>query len=410
MFGFVRFFTVALLSMMMAAGAVSTAHAERSVTGARLGEHANSTRFVLDLDGTVEYRAFTLSDPHRVVLDMSELKWGAPTGQVPGRGLVGGFRYGMFEPGTFRVVLDLAAPARIAGVRILPPENGYGHRLVLDLTPIAAEAFGTTLTEIHQSSPAALARAAPGNPGQPARRGVPDAAPRDGKPIIVIDAGHGGVDPGAIGASGVYEKTITLDTAQQLRDILESTGRYRVVMTRDRDIFLRLRDRMQIARDAGGSLFISLHADSHPSSSVRGLSVYTLSETASDAEAAALAARENRADVLAGVDLGGQIPEVADILFDLMRRETSNLSAHFASVLVEELRKDTQVLRNTHRFAGFAVLKAPDVPSILLELGYLSNPEEERLLRQPAHRRTLADAIARAVDRYFDRLTKLTRS
>ncbi len=200
--------------------------------------------------------------------------------------------------------------------------------------------------------------------------------------VVAIDAGHGGQDPGAISLSGVYEKQITLATARALRDELKALGRYRVLLTRDRDVFIRLRDRIAIARAAGADLFLSLHADKVENPAVRGLSVYTLSERASDAEAAALADAENKVDLLGGVKLKGQSPEVTDILIDLVQRDTMNQSAQMASLLVRELREETLLLPRTHRFAGFAVLKSPDVPSALIELGYLSNPTDERLLRE----------------------------
>ena len=224
--------------------------------------------------------------------------------------------------------------------------------------------------------------------------------------VIAIDPGHGGQDPGAIAPTGVYEKQITLATARALRDELQSTatGRYKVVLTRNRDVFIRLRDRIAIARAAGADLFVSLHADTIANRATRGLSVYTLSERASDAEAAALAERENKVDLIAKVDFSGASPEVTNILIDLVQRETMNDSARLASLLVRELADETELLPKTHRFAGFAVLKAPDVPSALIELGYLSNTTDERLLRRRDHQRGLARAIARAIDGYFVRV------
>src|SRR5690606_18852661 len=204
--------------------------------------------------------------------------------------------------------------------------------------------------------------------------------PEQVRRLIVIDAGHGGVDPGAISVTGMQEKVITLSAAKVIKEVLEKTGRYEVMLTRDRDIFLPLRQRFEIARRARADLFISLHADSFKTSDVRGASVYTLSERASDREAALLAAKENKADIIAGIDLQGEAPEVSSILIDLARRETMNYSAHFATLLVQELGEAVMLRRNTHRFAGFMVLKAPDVPSVLLEMGYLSNPQDAKAL------------------------------
>ncbi|MGE5546794.1 MAG: N-acetylmuramoyl-L-alanine amidase family protein [Solirubrobacterales bacterium] len=229
----------------------------------------------------------------------------------------------------------------------------------------------------------------------------PKAAPKDGKPVVVIDPGHGGVDPGAISVSGVYEKHITLAVARDLKDALEATGRYRAYLTRDRDVFIRLRDRVQLARQYNADLFISLHADAVQNPQIRGFSVYTLSQNASDAEAQALAEKENKADLIAGINLSHESADVANILIDLAQRETMNRSAGFATGIVDEVGRETTTLSNTHRFAGFAVLKAPDVPSVLIEMGYLSNEIEERQLRQAPFRAKLSKAITRAVDGFF---------
>jgi N-acetylmuramoyl-L-alanine amidase len=229
----------------------------------------------------------------------------------------------------------------------------------------------------------------------------PKGLPADGKPVVVIDPGHGGVDPGATGVSGIYEKYITLAVARELKAQLEKNGRYKVFLTRDRDIFIRLRDRIAIARQYNADLFISLHADTVANPTMKGLSVYTLSQNSSDAEAQALADKENKADLIAGIDLSHESADVANILIDLAQRETMNRSAGFAGGVVDEVGREVELLGNTHRFAGFAVLKAPDVPSVLIETGYLSNESEERNLRQPEYRTKLAKSVARAVDRFF---------
>ena len=247
------------------------------------------------------------------------------------------------------------------------------------------------------AAPQSPTRASVKVPDKPGER--PGDKPR--KPLVMIDPGHGGVDPGAIGVSGVYEKNITLEVARELKRALERTGRVRAMLTRDGDVFVGLRERVAKAREVHADLFVSLHADVVASPLIRGLSVYTLSEQASDAEAAALADKENQADQIAGVDVSHQTPEVANILIDLAQRETMNLSAGFANDVVDELGHQTKLLSNTHRFARFAVLKAPDVPSILVEMGYLSHPQEEQMLRNPEYRAKLATALARAVDRFF---------
>jgi N-acetylmuramoyl-L-alanine amidase len=221
------------------------------------------------------------------------------------------------------------------------------------------------------------------------------------KRVIVIDPGHGGSDPGAISAPAVYEKTLTLKAARLVQKELLRLGRYIVVLTRNSDQSIPLRDRVAFARAADADLFISLHADAHPDPAVRGASVYTLSKKASDAEAAALAERENKADLISGVDLSHEAPEVANILIDLAQRETMNRSAGLAKLLVRHLGKRTTLVRNTHRFAGFAVLKAPDVPAVLVELGYTSNLQDRRMLQEESYLRKLATAIAEAVDAYL---------
>ncbi len=240
---------------------------------------------------------------------------------------------------------------------------------------------------------------------------IPNRKPRarGGRRVIAIDPGHGGVDPGAIGRSGVLEKDITLRTARILKRRLERSGRYKVVLTRNRDVFIRLRDRIAIARRHDADLFVSLHADSIRRAGIRGLSVYTLSEKASDKEAAELADKENKADLIAGIDLSAETPEVTDILIDLAQRETMNESVRFAAELVQELRRVSKLLRKTHRFAGFAVLKAPDIPSVLIEMGFLSNRQDERALRQESYRARIADSVALAINHYFERIEQAER-
>ena len=280
-----------------------------------------------------------------------------------------------------------AAPATVA------PQRPEAPPPVVSETPAPARAEAQrpqAPPPPPQQQAVAIPRAQPATPrGQPRR-------------VVVVDPGHGGQDPGAVGASGTFEKTITLAVSRDLRQQLEQTGRYRVHLTRDGDHFLPLRERVQKARNVKADLFVSIHADSMGSSETRGASVYTLSDTASDAETAALAARENRADIIAGVDLRQESREVANILIDLAQRETMNRSAGLAHLLVREMGRDVLMLPvRPHRFAGFAVLKAPDVPSALVELGYLSNRQDENLLKQPAHRKRVAAAIQRAIDAYF---------
>ena len=224
---------------------------------------------------------------------------------------------------------------------------------------------------------------------------------------IVIDAGHGGIDPGCIGYSGVYEKEIAFSTVNEIARMLEATHRYKVVLTRTEDEFIELQERVARARAANGDLFLSIHADAIPDQQVRGASVFTLSEKASDAASAALAARENHADVIGGINLGTQSREVSDILIDLARRQTNNLSIGLAQELVTKLGTEVRMLDHSHRSAGFAVLKAPDIPSALVELGCLSNREEDRMLRTPAYRKKLATGIVESVEAYYSQVVKV---
>lgn len=378
----------------------------------RAGLHGSTTRLVFDLSDKVPFEIFTLAGPDRVVLDLPQVGWRLPSRPLPAKtGVLKKLRYGLFKPGTTRVVLEVTGPVMVKKTFLLEPSGGRGWRFILDLARTSREAFSkqtglkTSLDMAgktpRKKTPSLTNKTA--NKATPALR-VSAALMPPRKPavrIIAIDPGHGGADPGTKGGSGIYEKYLTLAAARALKEELEGTGRFKVILTRTRDVFVRLRDRIQIMRNQGAELFISLHADAIENKKVQGASVYTLSETASDAEAAQLAEKENKADLIAGVDLSAESPEVTGILIDLAQRETMNSSSQFAALLVRELGRDIKVLRNTHRFAGFAVLKAPDVPSVLLEMGFLSNSGDEKVLRSKAYRQRLARAVARSADAYF---------
>jgi N-acetylmuramoyl-L-alanine amidase len=241
-----------------------------------------------------------------------------------------------------------------------------------------------------------------------AAKSQPRSAPRKHAPklyTVVVDAGHGGVDPGCIGRTGTYEKDVVLDTALRLARGLEATKRYRVSMSRRTDDFVTLEDRVIRARGIAADLFISVHADALPERSERGASVFTLSEKASDKEAAMVAERENKSDLVAGVKYTAD-PQVNEILFDLARRQTNNLSLQLAQKLVVELGRHVRLLNHTHRSAAFVVLKAPDIPSALVETGCLSNADEERDLRNGKYRQMVSGALLSSVNAYFDLMTK----
>jgi N-acetylmuramoyl-L-alanine amidase len=371
-----------------------TAFAEAIVSDVRIGVHPDKTRFVIELSEQPAYRVFALSDPYRVVIDLPEVSWQLSTKrQRKFGGVIENLRFGLFAPGVSRVVLDLLTPVRLDKVFILPPTAEYSYRLVIDLVQVSQQAF----RDYPQNSMKSIEQLPSSNP-----RNQPSRPPSD-LITVIIDPGHGGIDPGAIGISGVYEKNITLTYARELKHQLEATGRYHIALTRDRDIFVRLADRRQLSHNLGAELFLSLHADAHPSPKLRGAAVYTLSESASDTVAAALAESANKADLIAGIDLNNHNDDVANILLDLTQRETMNLSARYASTLINELGKETKLLNNTHRFAGFVVLKAHNIPSVLVELGFLSNRQDEKQLRGSSHRQRVVGAIARAVEHYFQK-------
>ena len=382
--------------------------AKTTIHGLRIGVHDAKTRLVMDMDGPARFETFALADPYRVVLDLSEVRFEIPANNKANRtGGVAGYRFGLFEPGTSRVVIDLTEPRVIGAAFELPPRSGRGHRLVIDLLKVSREEFLTASRESVRKRMEARRHTPPKEVVlRPPKRAAKTAKT---KKVIVIDPGHGGVDPGAIGASGSYEKSIVLAAAKTLKRVLEKTGRYEVVLTRTNDRFLRLRQRVAASRAADADLFISVHADSIADKRLRGASIYTLSEQSSDKEAARLAEQENKSDIIAGMDFSDQTPEVTNILIDLAQRETMNESARFAGFLAAELRGAVRTHRRAHRFAGFAVLKAPDVPSLLLELGYLSNTKEERMLRSREFQETVAVAVRRGIDRYFENVQSAAR-
>jgi N-acetylmuramoyl-L-alanine amidase len=388
-----------------------SAQAPAEVSGLRFGIDGHRTRVVLDLDRPLTYEIGEQSEPARLIVDLEEVRWRVRASpDLRPRGLVRAHRYGLLSPGRSRLVVDMAQPFRIVGSILLPPSRDSSfHRLIVDLVPTGAERNPTSVVReqlpVPAPRPAEVAAAEPGGDTVDGHAlPVPKPAPRvaaERPPVIVIDPGHGGVDPGAIAVDGAYEKDIVLEMARELRRLIERSGRYRVALTRDSDVFIRLRDRIAKARELGGQVFVSLHADSLRVAQQRGASVYTLSQTASDEEAARLASQENRADILTGPDLSQHDAAVATILIDLAQRDTSNKSIAFADLLAEELATVSPLVRKHRRFAGFAVLKSPDMPSVLLELGYLSNPDDARNLAQPDYRAKLAQAVVRTLDRYF---------
>jgi N-acetylmuramoyl-L-alanine amidase len=361
-------------------------------TDVRLGGDEAQTRFILDLSRKIDLHAFTLADPYRVVIDIPEVLFKLPprAGET-GRGLVKAFRFGLMMEGGSRIVLDLAKPARIDKALVMDATAGDPARLVLVLVSTDRESFLRKVALDDNTNVKVLSKSEP----QPANG--------DSRPVLVLDPGHGGIDTGTRAAGGEMEKDIVLDLAKRLRDQIEKSRKYRVVMTRTDDTFIPLAERVDIARKAQASLFVSLHADylAHREGDAQGATVYTLSDKASDPEAAKLAEEENQADVIAGVDLKAQPHDVADILIDLAERETKTFSIQFAHKVVSELKGVTRLHKDPIKSAGFRVLRDPDVPSVLIELGYVSNKDDLKSLMSDAWRDQMAGSIAKAIDAYL---------
>jgi N-acetylmuramoyl-L-alanine amidase len=359
----------------------------------RIGGDDKRTRFVVDLNRKIDVAAFALADPYRVVIDLPQVafKFSAKAAEQR-RGLVKAFRYGLIMQGGSRIVIDTKGPVRIEKAFVLDATDNQPARLVLDLAATDRTSFMHTITLENRS---VRAEAKPVD--------VPRKTDGDPRPLVVLDPGHGGIDTGTRGSGGELEKDIVLAFAQTLRGQLEGSGKYRVVMTRTDDTFIPLGERVRFARARNAGLFISIHADALPrkEGQAEGATVYTLSETASDAEAARLAEAENKADVIAGVDLTTEPDDVANILVDLAQRETKTFSMQFARTVVDELKTAARLHKNPLKSAGFKVLLAPDVPSVLIELGYMSTKDDLKQLNSVTWRARSAEALVKAIDAFF---------
>ena len=373
---------------------------------ARLAGDARQTRFILDLDRAIPFRAFALADPYRVILDIPQVsfKLAAGTGAA-GRGLIKAFRYGLVMPGGSRIVFDLTGPAKIAKSYVLEAANEQPPRLVIEFEEVDRTTFVQLLAPENRpelrpaiaDANAAVARVDALAVAKPAQMA-------DSRPLIVIDPGHGGIDNGTqAGGGDVMEKNLVLGFGLALRDRIEKSGKYRVVMTRTDDTFIPLNDRVKVARTQGAALFVSIHADALPrrEGDAQGATIYTLSDKASDAEAERLAENENKSDAIGGVNLTDEPTEVADILIDLAQRETRTFSNRFARLLMGEMKNTARMHKHPLKSAGFRVLKAPDVPSVLVELGYVSNKGDlEHLVSENWRSKTVA-SMAQAIDAFF---------
>jgi N-acetylmuramoyl-L-alanine amidase len=360
-------------------------------TDAKLEQAGEVVRLTMALSRPITISTSVIAGPDRVIIDLPSVNFQVQPGAIrSSAGFVSAFRFGLFTPERSRIVIDLSQPAIVARAEVRNRRGGFGE-LVIELKRVSRAEFLTAARESSSKRPEAIASVV--EPAPPAG---------DSRQVVVIDPGHGGVDPGAV-VTSIAEKSVVLAFGQALRDTLAATGRYRVVMTRDDDRFVPLGERVRMARAAGANLFVSIHADSvTQAQEVRGATVYTGSERATDADAARLAAKENAADAVAGLDSSEDIQDVAGILMDLAKRETRTFSSVFARNLVEKLGGSVKMHKVPLRSAGFRVLSAPDVPSVLIELGYMSSPKDAELLNSPAWRTQAVTAVHAAIDGYFE--------
>jgi len=346
-------------------------------------EHkGNNERVIINSANLNNHKVFIIQDPERLVVDIPSLP-GKNSFSLPNNykgKIIKSVRFAQFDPKTSRFVFDLNEKIKVVSVK-----NDKKKKLTIE---IAAKKISKKSANVPKAKTSKSAK-------------TPKKIKANIPPLIVIDPGHGGVDPGAIGDGGTQEKDLVLWYAKALKSKLLKLNKYRILLTRSDDKYITLRERIAIARRANASMFISLHADSANEQSARGISVYTVSEQASDKEAEALAARENKSDIIGGMDLSGARPDVADILISLAQRETKNNSATLADLLVIHLDDRVRTVPSPHRFAGFAVLKAPDIPSVLVEVGFLSNAQEEKELRSKIYRDKVIDGITVGVESYF---------
>ncbi|PJI40232.1 MAG: N-acetylmuramoyl-L-alanine amidase [Ferrovibrio sp.] len=383
-----------ILTVASGFGAAASAWAEPfRLTRLQLGLNAGLTRLVVEASAPPQAELAASADGLGLQLTLPATRWAAPAPDVTAGGLVAALGLPLLAPdGSLNIAIDLIEPAVVERAFHLGPQAGRGHRLVIDLRPADPNAFAAAFAApVHLPLDTAVDIAPP-----------PPLAAGERRRLIVLDPGHGGQDPGAISASGRYEKEITLNVARAVAQKLRATGRYRVLLTRESDKFIRLNERVSLARKREADLFLSIHADSLGGDrATRGASVYTRAEAASDTETEALALRENRADQIADGTSTTEVDDVVSILLDLASRDTARLSSRFAGLLTASMGETTPLRRNALRAANFRVLSAPDVPSALLELGYLSNPADEALLFSEAGRDRLAAAVVAAIDRFF---------
>lgn len=425
---------LAALAVFLGVISMANSAAALTVKDVRIGLHPDKTRLVVELDEMSKFRTFVLAEPWRLVIDFSSFDWQVGAISKPKQSAVKSIRQGQLQPGISRIVVDLKSPVSIGTAFLLKKHEGRPDRLVIDFSKTTPETYLQNkgkvfgILEVNDTGGAITKNTKPKQNKSIARKQTsmagsnvtvprkkpasqtltkpaPSRAVKTKKSLIVIDPGHGGVDPGAIGANGVFEKHVALAMAKELKKLLEATGQYKVKLTRERDIYKRLYKRVDFARTHDADLFISLHADTIGKSNVSGASIYTLSEKASDVQTEKLADRENKADIIAGTDLSHEDKQVAGILIDLAMRDTMNQSNFFANTIVDSMKNgNIKILEKPHRSAGFAVLKAPDIPSVLIEVGFMSNKREAQMLSRPEYRQKIARTIVSGVNAYFKKV------
>lgn len=370
---------------------------------ARVGGNKARTRFVADLSKATDYRIFTLADPYRVIIDLPNVSFKLPQGiGDTGKGLISAFRYGLFAPGKSRIVIDVIGPVQVEQSFVMKASSNKPAKLVVDIIPTDRDNFQKLQDELSRKRAKESRNIKNASIDKTIESLTRENKPK-GRKRIVIDPGHGGLDPGALGGNGAKEKDVVLRFAKQLKAKLDRLGKYDVKLTRSVDVFVPLAERVQIAEDYNASLFISIHADSitkRLATKTRGATIYTLSKEGSDLEAQALANKENRSDILAGLDLPPE-SEVEGILRDLTQRETKNQSLDFAGVAFVNMREKTKFTQNMMRSANFRVLRSAVVPSVLIELGYISNSKDEKLLQSAKWQGEMALSLSKAVDKFL---------
>ena len=352
------------------------------------------SRIVVMFDNEPNVETHLLERPHRLVIDLPETSFGFDKESLTPRGLISEVRYGLIAQTRSRLILNAKGPFKVEKLEVVKNESSSGYRMVADIVASSDREFAQALADQKVTTASLNADTSGASPA------ISDTLGSSHQFTVMIDPGHGGIDSGAESVSGTLEKNVTLAFGRELRDELMKNKNINVLMTREDDTFLRLGERVRLARQHEADLFISLHADTIRHKDIRGATVYTLSDKASDDVARAMAERENNSDASAGI-YSEEAPVVHDILMELTQRETHSFSLNFADGLVKSLQGKVNLINNPHRFAGFQVLRAPDVPSVLVEIGYLSNKDDEKLLKDASWRKRAVERISHAVDKYY---------